>query len=62
VEASEGLNKLISQEDDRKRDAQELLRKYREIESEVIVRFLESNAELFKVDEEVVLTLELKNV
>lgn len=40
----------------------DLLRKYQAVASETIIRFLESNAEIFKVDEEVKLLLELKNV
>jgi hypothetical protein len=38
------------------------LKKYQSISSEVIIRFLESNKESFMVDEEVHLSLELKNV
>eukprot|EP00347_Sterkiella_histriomuscorum_P016748 403352004 len=38
------------------------LSKYQEVSAEVIVRFLESNQEQFKVNEEVKLSLELKNV
>jgi hypothetical protein len=56
AEAGEGLTKL------QKEGAGDLLRKYQAVASETIVRFLESNAEQFKVSEEVVLTLELKNV
>ena len=36
--------------------------KYQAISQEVILRFLESNKEQFRVDEEVSLNLELKNV
>lgn len=56
VEAGEGLTKIQTEA------SGDLLKKYQAISSETIVRFLESNAEQFKVDEEVVLTLELKNV
>jgi len=38
------------------------LKKYQSISSEVVIRFLESNKETFLVEEEVLLTLELKNV
>ena len=37
-------------------------KKYQDISSEVIVRFLESNKELYKSTEEVQLLVELKNV
>jgi hypothetical protein len=56
VEAGEGLTKIQID------GSVDLLKKYQAISSETIVRFLESNAEQFKVEEEVVLTLELKNV
>ena len=56
MEAGEGLTKIQID------GSVDLLKKYQAISSETIVRFLESNAEQFKVEEEVVLTLELKNV
>ena len=40
----------------------DLLKKYREVSSEVIIRFLENNQELFKVEDQVQLKLEIKNV
>lgn len=40
----------------------DLLKKYQEVSSEVIIRFLENNQELFKVEDSVQLKLEIKNV
>ena len=56
VEAGEGLTKIQID------GSVDLLKKFQAISSETIIRFLESNVEQFKVEEEVVLTLELKNV
>ena len=38
------------------------IKKYQSISNEVILRFLESNKEIFRVDEAVELSLELKNI
>lgn len=38
------------------------IRKYQEISQEVIINFIESNRENFKVEEETVLQVEIKNV
>jgi hypothetical protein len=59
AEAGEGVTKLIQVQPGNGND---LLKKYQQISAETIVRFLESNPEQFKVEDEVKLALELKNV
>ena len=62
AEAGEGLTKLAAGQPTSSGTGNDLLKKYQEISAETIVRFLESNPEQFKVEEEVKLILELKNV
>jgi len=63
-EAGDGLKSLDGMGDEKitRAEIEARLQKYKIISNETIIRFLESNKEQFKVEEDVRLSLELKNV